>query len=106
MSEPAFDPTNRVGWRRTTLFEHHGIVPRPIVESLSVAGDVGIWSAAGSLVELGRVKHAQGELPAARAFLSEALEKHRVFGSRHDFAMTLIYLGMLSLAESGGTDDG
>lgn len=65
-------------------------------ESVAVGRGVGAWAVAEARKQLGRVKHAQGDLRTARELLTEALDGERQFGDRAGTAQTLIWLAAVS----------
>jgi non-specific serine/threonine protein kinase len=65
-------------------------------ESLSIRRESGVWNAAETLAELGRVEYMLGDLQSARARLTEALAGEREFGHRQGIARALVWLGIVS----------
>ena len=68
-------------------------------EAVSISREFGRRTAADPLTTLGELRFMQGDLVAARAHLTEALEANREFRSRRGIAQVLQDIGLVSLAE-------
>ena len=65
-------------------------------EGVSIGREIGGWSAAEVLGELGVIMHAQGDHSGAQVALIEALDAEREFGNRPGIGKMLLALGVLS----------
>ena len=68
-------------------------------EALPISREFGRRSAAEPLATLGEFRFRQGDLAAARAHLTEALEAFREFGDKRGIRQVLHQIGLVSLAE-------
>lgn len=76
---------------------HDFVSARTVLEeSLSMRRESGIWHAAETLTELGKVEYMLGDNRRARIRLMEALDGEREFGHRQGIAKALVWLGIVA----------